>query len=138
KPRTHLRGTQQPPQPPKPLVPVDKNVPMDLDWEELKVRPPDRAALLPPLKELEFTNLIKEYLPPETGPIVEVVETETVPAVKDGIVIDVRGDRLSIWMGNGTVHSVPLDERVMPLLSNPNIRKVTYDLKDAMVKMQRR
>ncbi len=120
----------------KPLVTVDTNISLDLDWEDFKVKAPDRAALLPLLKELEFTNLIKEYLPPETGPAVEIVETNDVPAVSDSFIFDIRGERLSLWSGNGTVHSLPLDERVGPLLSDPNIRKITYDLKDAMLKLR--
>src|SRR6516164_2522219 len=47
----------------KQLVTVNCDVQIELDWEEFKVQPPNRTALMPLLKELEFTNLIKEYLP---------------------------------------------------------------------------
>jgi DNA polymerase-1 len=136
KQRTSLTDNRQQILLSKQLVTVDTNISLDLDWEDFKVKAPDRAALLPLLKELEFTNLIKEYLPPETGPVVEVVETNDVPAVSDSFIFDIRGERLSLWSGNGTVHSLPLDERVAGLLSDPNIRKVTYDLKDAMLKLR--
>jgi DNA polymerase I len=122
----------------KQLVTVESALPIDIDWEDFKVQPPDRAALMPLLKELEFTNLIKEYLPPEVGPVIEVVETETIPSIDGRFVFDVRGDRLSIWTSDGTVSSVPLDERVSRILSDPSIHKITYDLKEAVLKLRSR
>ena len=122
----------------KQLVTVDSQVPIDLDWEDFKVQPPDRAVLMPLLKELEFTGLIKEYLPPETGPLIEVLPSDTVPSVGDRVVFDVRDDRLSLWTGEGTVWSLPLDDRVAPILTDPNIRKVTYDLKESMLRLRNR
>ena len=121
----------------KQLVTVDSKLPIDLDWENFKVQQPDRAALMPLLKELEFTGLIKEYLPPEAGPIVEVTPTEIVPHVGGHIMFDIRGDRVSLWTGDGPVSSVPLDERVSAILSDPAVRKITYDLKDAIFRLRR-
>jgi DNA polymerase-1 len=63
KQRTSLTDNRQQILLSKQLVTVDTNISLDLDWEDFKVKAPDRAALLPLLKELEFTNLIKEYLP---------------------------------------------------------------------------
>src|SRR5205814_2318732 len=60
----------------KQLVTLDTQLSIHPDWNEFQVQPPDRAALMPLLKELEFTALIKEYLPPEAGPAVEVVRTD--------------------------------------------------------------
>jgi DNA polymerase-1 len=122
----------------KQLVTVDSKLSIDPNWEDFKVQTPDRAALMPLLKELEFINLIKEYLPAEAGPIVNVVETDTMPEIAGDVVFDIRGDRLSLWTGAGSVWSVPLDARVAPVLSHPAIRKVAYDLKDAMIKLRRR
>jgi len=122
----------------KQLVTVDSELPIEVEWDDFKVQLPDRAALMPLLKELEFTGLIKEYLPPETGPMIEVVQTDVLPTVADRVVFDIRGDRLSLWTGEGPVWSVPLDERVSPILTNPNLLKVTYDLKEAMLKLRGR
>ncbi|HEY2381538.1 MAG TPA: DNA polymerase I [Terriglobia bacterium] len=122
----------------KQLVTIDTQVPVDVDWEDLKVKAPDRAILMPLLKELEFTGLIKEYLPPESGPTIEVVESEMPPATTGQVIIDVQTDRATFWTGEGAVHSVPLDNRVSAILSNPNVRKITYDLKTAMLKLRRR
>jgi DNA polymerase-1 len=121
----------------KRLVMIDTNVPIDVEWEDLKVQPANRAALLPLLKELEFTGLIKEYLPPVAGPVVEVVQSETLPEIRDRVVFDVLDGRVAVWTGQSPVAVVPLDERVRTLLSSPDVRKVTYDLKNAIVKLRR-
>ena len=73
---------------------------------------------------------------PPPPPVVEVVETDTLPSVTGSVAFDIRGDRVSLWTGESSIWSVPFDERIAPLLSNPNIRKITYDLKDAMLKAQ--
>src|SRR5215467_6512699 len=122
----------------KQLVTVDTRLPIDIDWQDFKVQAPDRAALMPLLKELEFTGLIKEYLPPEVGPIIEVVQTDIIPSVDGLVVLDVRGDRVSLWMGDGSVWSVPFDEQLSAILSNPNVHKVAFDLNEVMLKLRRR
>src|SRR5438093_3684716 len=81
------------------LVVIDTKVPLQVEWTDFKVQPPDRAALMPLLRELEFTGLIKEYLPPEAGPVVEILRTETLPDIRDRVVFDVQSDRVSLWSG---------------------------------------
>jgi DNA polymerase-1 len=121
----------------KQLVTINTDLPIDVDWDDFKVQAPDRAALMPLLKELEFTGLIKEYLPPEAGPTFEVQRSEDVPAFSGHVLFDVQSDRVSFWSGEGPVFSVPLDQRVAAVLSDPAIRKTTYDLKEAMLKLLR-
>src|SRR3989442_1575833 len=79
----------------KQLVVIDKNLPLEIRWDNFKVQSPDRAVLMPLLKELEFTALIKQYLPPEAGSIVEVLQTESLPAVGGRVGFDVQPDRVS-------------------------------------------
>ena len=43
------------------LVKIDKNVPVEVDWESLKVREPDYEKLLPLLKELEFYSILERF-----------------------------------------------------------------------------
>ena len=93
----------------KTLVTIDAKLPIEAAWEDFRVQPPDRSTLMPLLKELEFTGLIKEYLPPETGPVVEVLRTDSAPRVADRVVFDVQDDRVSFWTGEGAVSSVPLE-----------------------------
>src|SRR5437763_8626276 len=81
----------------KQLVIIDKNLPLDLRWDDFKLQPPNRAALMPLLKELEFTALIKQYLPPEVGPIVEVVQSESLPELVVRVVFHVHNDHVSLW-----------------------------------------
>jgi DNA polymerase I len=122
----------------KQLVIVDPSVPITVDWAELEVKSPDRSTLIPLLKELEFTAMVKDYLPEDLGPVVEVVQAETLPPVSDRVFIDVQDDRISLWTGEGVVSSLPLDQRTTDLLMNPSIRKVAYDLKNAILRLRRR
>ncbi len=48
------------------LALLRSNLPLEVDYEKLKLKPPDNAALLAILKELEFTTLLK-YAAPEPG-----------------------------------------------------------------------
>ncbi|HEX9136836.1 MAG TPA: 5'-3' exonuclease H3TH domain-containing protein, partial [Nitrospirota bacterium] len=48
------------------LALLRSDIPLDMDYEKLKIKPPDNAALLALLKELEFTTLLK-YAAPEPG-----------------------------------------------------------------------
>jgi len=121
----------------KQLVTINTDLAIDIDWDDFKVQLPDRAALMPLLKELEFTALIKEYLPPEAGPTFEVQRTEELPAFSGHVIFDVQSDRISFWSGEGPGFNVPLDQRVAAVLSDSTIRKTTYDLKEAMLKLLR-
>src|SRR5207253_11213633 len=85
----------------KQLVTINTDLAIDIDWDDFKVQPPDRAALMPLLKELEFTALIKEYLPPEAGPTFEVQRTEALPAFSGHVILDIQSDRISFWSGEG-------------------------------------
>jgi 5'-3' exonuclease len=85
----------------KQLVIVDTKLTVPVEWNHFKVQSPNRAALMPLLKELEFTGLIKQYLPPEAGPVVEVERTDSLPAVGERVFFDVQEDRVSFWSGSG-------------------------------------
>lgn len=122
----------------KQLVTVDAAVPMTPNWSDLAVAAPDRSALIPLLKELEFTGLIKDYLPEETGPATETVQTETLPEIKDRVFLHIQDGRLSLWTGSGSVTSVPLDGSAASLLADPNVLKVAHDLKTVMLELRRR
>lgn len=122
----------------KQLVTLETALPITIDWDDLKMQPPNRAVLSPLLRELEFTGLIKEYLPPDAGPFVEVVHSEELPRIRECVVFEVAGEQISLWTGEGAVVNVPLDQRVKPLLADSGVRKVTYGVKEAIVKLRRR
>jgi DNA polymerase-1 len=122
----------------KKLVTVDRAVPLTVEWNTFLVQEPDRSALMPLLKELEFTGLIKDYLPEETTPATEVVQNDEIPAIGEFVVLDVQGDRLLLWTGSGTVSSIPLDARAAELLRNPAVRKVAYDVKNTILHLRQR
>src|SRR5438034_5522108 len=122
----------------KQLVTIDTKVTITPDWNDLKVQAPDRAALMPLLKELEFTGLIKQYLPPEAGPLVEVIRIESVPAIEDLVFFDVRDDRVSLWPRSGPLSCAPLDDRRTAIYNNTTTPQITYELKAALLGLRRR
>ena len=119
------------------LVTIDTNVPVELNWDSFKTQDPNRDLLLPLLRELEFTSMLKEQLQDgaESVPI-EVIQTDEVPEVDGYFVFDVSSDRIKIWTGDGTASDMPIGTAA-PLLSNPNIRKVTHDVKGAILALRR-
>jgi DNA polymerase-1 len=122
----------------KQLVTVDSAVPLEVDWKDLAVKPPDRTALIPLLRELEFTGLIKDYLPDDDGPQIEVIETNDLPAHQGKIAFSVDDGRISLWTGSGSVASVPADSPgIAALLADPAVRKVTHDLKTTLLSLKR-
>src|SRR5262245_60137234 len=120
------------------LVVVDSSVPLTVQWEDFAVKPANRAMLIPLLKELEFTAMVKDYLPESAGPMVDVLSTEEMPAIADKVFLDVQDDRISLWTGTGAVSSLPLDSRVAELLTSPSVRKIAYDLKRTILQLRRR
>jgi DNA polymerase-1 len=122
----------------KKLVTIDCNVPLEVNWQDFTVKEPDRAALIPLLRELEFNALIKDYVSQDASPEIELVQQDEMPAVGDIAFLDLQGDRLSIWSGSGAIASVPLDARVAPLLTNPSVRKVVFDVKTTVLQLQKR
>jgi len=126
----------------KQLVTIDTSVPIEVDWANLAVRPPDRAALLPLLRELEFSAMVKDYLPEVSEPAIEVHQSEELPAIRDRVFFDVAvgetEDRIFLWTGSGTVANLPLDARVADLMTDRKVRKITWDLKNAIHRLHRR
>lgn len=122
----------------KQLVTIDSAIPISVNWEDLKTQPPDRASLIPLLKELEFHSLVKDYVPEVASPTVEVVQGESLPEIGDRVFFDIQSDRISLWNGTGSVSNIPLDARVSELLANPKIRKITWDVKNAISLLRQR
>src|SRR3954467_10918877 len=116
----------------KQLVTIDSSVPISVDWADLSVKPPNRAALLPLLKELEFAAMVKDYLPESSAPAVEVIESDSLPDIGNRVFFSLKDDRIFLGTGSGSVTSLPLDARVGRLLVDPNVRKITWDLKSAI------
>ncbi len=83
------------------LTLLKKDVPIEIDWEDFKLKQPDRARLLSIFRELEFTSLMKQVAnePPETQ--VESIEDH---APRDGFALAVHGDEFYIAESDGKVY----------------------------------
>ena len=122
----------------KQLVTIDTNVQVDLNWAEFEAKPADRDALVPLLRELEFSGMLKEQLQSvhESAPV-EVIETSEAPDIEGYFAFELADDRVSVWDGKGSVYNLPIASAAS-LLSNPDIRKVTHNVKTALLRLRRR
>ena len=121
----------------KQLVTLDTNVEVDLNWAEFEAKPVDREALLPLLRELEFSGMLKERLQSEDHAApVEVIETDRAPPIEEYFAFELAGDRISVWDGTGSVCNLPV-AAAASVLSNPHIRKVTHNVKIALLRLRR-
>ncbi len=122
----------------KQLVTIDTNVQVDLNWAEFEAKPADRDALVPLLRELEFSGMLKEQLQSvqESAPV-EIIETDEAPDIGDYFAFELADDRISVWDGKGSVYHLPV-AAASSLLSNPDIRKVTHNVKTALLRLRKR
>ena len=61
----------------KELVTIDSHVPLTLDLTAMETQAPDIEACRELFTELEFTSMLRELAPSETGPAVELIEEPT-------------------------------------------------------------
>ena len=123
----------------KSLVIIDRNVPVDIDWNALEVGPPDHDVLVGLLRELEFNTMLAEQLASDPSvPPIEVVRSETLPEIGSTFSFDIAEDRIVIWDGTGPACDLPLDQTVAGLLADPEKRKVAHDVKSALLQLRKR
>jgi DNA polymerase-1 len=61
----------------KELVTIDCHVPLELDLAAMQTQEPDLEACRTLFTELEFTSMLRDLAPSETGPTVELIEEPT-------------------------------------------------------------
>jgi DNA polymerase-1 len=61
----------------KELVTIDSHVPLDLNLIAMQTQPPDIEACRELFTELEFTSMLRELAPSETGPAIEFIDVPT-------------------------------------------------------------
>ncbi|MGB9886641.1 MAG: DNA polymerase I [Moorellales bacterium] len=94
----------------KQLATIYREVPLEIDWESCRHRPPNREELLAVFRELEFKSLLKSVLgvEPEPSPAragssprpwKELRSAEELKAYLEGIRIRGRGALALIWEG---------------------------------------
>ena len=55
----------------------------------------------------QFSAMVKDYLPESSEPGVDVVESESLPAIGERLFFDLKDDRIFLWTGSGSVTSLP-------------------------------
>ena len=61
----------------KELVTIDSHVPLPLDLNAMQTQPPDLEACRELFTELEFTSMLRDLAPSETGPTIELIDAPT-------------------------------------------------------------
>ena len=126
----------------KELVVIDTAVEFDVDWEQLKTRPPDQDALVTLLRELDFTSLLKAQLEaadtvePESA-VIEVVQTDDTERIGNSFAFTLSEDSLLAWTGDGPIYEFDAD-KTRALLGDREKHKVAHNLKAAMLELNRR
>ncbi len=124
----------------KELVTIDTAVPIDIEWRNLEIQSPDSESLIPLLRELDFTTLLKTHLEAGGGgstPTFETVTAEDLPELDGEIAVSIHDGRARVWPGEGPVYDVPL-EIAASLLSDPRKHKIVHNAKATIIALARR
>lgn len=121
----------------KHLVTIDTDVTVDLDFAQFESKSPDSELLLALFQELEFSEMLRERSQlKERSPAIEILDTGETPDITEYFAFELSTDHILVWEGDGPIHSLPL-VKAATLLSNPNIRKVTHDIKASLIQLRR-
>lgn len=115
----------------KELVTINTAVPIDIEWPKLQIQTPDSESLIPLLRELDFTTLLKTHLEAGGGgptPVPETVTAEDLPELDGEIAVSIHAGRARVWAGDGPAYDVPL-EKAASLLSDSGKHKIVHNAK---------
>lgn len=136
----------------KQLAEIDRNVPIDVDVEDLAVKEPNWPRLAELFREFEFTSFIK-LIPKSSASVSETTIihdahalAETIKHIKHSVVFgfDFTAEGVSgvyLKPEGETCAYVPAGEgisedilfgKLAPLLENPDIEKITHELKSQL------
>ncbi len=107
-------------------------VPLDIEWESLRVKEPDYSKLYKIFKDLEFRSLLKEISLPSFNLDVEVVDNFP-HEVKEKIIKDRKcifyyaHEQFYVWGGEKIYTGKIRDVR--DILEDERIKKISYDFK---------
>ncbi|MBI3008361.1 MAG: DNA polymerase I [Candidatus Omnitrophica bacterium] len=145
----------------KELITVDSNVPLEINWDELKFKPPDNKRLFKLFKELEFRTLLKELnmtesIPPETNIKTVSTKDELEELIRDlgqknefalslntennnepGKIVGIgicRDKGLAYYItSSNQLESDYILQRMKPIFEDKEIKKLGHDIKHDVV-----
>ncbi len=143
------------------LVKIDKDLPVEVNLEEFRLREPNLEKLLPLLRELEFNSLLKEYIKEgeEAGEFITLKEQQEIKKalkeIKGRISLSMDGsDPRPMWaqlLGisfstvPGKGYYIPLKdneegvlELLSPIIADEKLPKYGHNLKYNMVVLYKR
>ena len=128
----------------KELAVLDAQVPLDLSIDDLKIGKPDYDQLCRLLRELDFKSLVKDFSATENDSDLPEVPSRDFQAGLSGNIKDSK--KLIFYLKAGdlflyfddSVYKVDNPEETRDLFENPQIKKVSFDIKGALVNLAKR
>ncbi len=128
----------------KKLVQLDKNAPIEIKIEELKIKGIDKDKIVKIFNELEFHSLLKDILQEDkeeveiqSSPITQNKEEFLKQIEKKGF-FGVQIEKDLIWLGvDNLVLSLPLKEPLVKNLMESNLTKIFHNAKESMKILKR-
>jgi len=142
------------------LAALDTAVPLDLDWEAMKLQEPDRAVLGRLFQTLEFRNLAKEFAPDRTTdlPAAEVLSSRkevqalwpeirkaghlcAVLEIGKELPMQAQLQAVGLVWGDGKVCSLPGEtalEDLREIWEDPRVAKICPNLKETQILLLRK
>ncbi|GAB6183681.1 DNA polymerase I [Thermodesulfovibrio hydrogeniphilus] len=117
----------------KELVFLNKDAPIDIKLEELKIKEPDRENLIKIFQELEFRSLIKEILPEEqiSTNITKAEKKDILSTIyKKGLFSLTLSDSKAIVGVDNLIAEFDIPEKQLYELMSSNLMKILYNAKD--------
>jgi len=124
----------------KDLALLRRDVPLNLDIKDLKVGKPDYLQLQSLCRELEFKSLLEEFSIESPHKREEVILKE----LTTGVILKIKENKkLIFYLGedslfiyySGEVYLLREIDRIKEIFENPQIEKVSFDLKRVVLKL---
>ena len=131
------------------LAALDTQVPLDLDWEAMKIQEPDRVALSRLFQTLEFRTLAKEYAPDRSADLPEVrilsgpeQLKQLLPEIRKAgsLCIALEKEAVGLAWGEGKAAALPgsgVPRDLQPLIEDPGLAKICPNLKETWLSLLR-
>ncbi|MDD2654007.1 MAG: 5'-3' exonuclease H3TH domain-containing protein, partial [Candidatus Omnitrophica bacterium] len=137
----------------KELAKLDREVPLDLDIEKLKLREPDYPKLFELFKKFEFNSFLKD-LPQveakkEPAKLVLLIDKDKINALVENFAKENSEIALAIVSRDSSINAVFSGEKkvvyivesqnlklLAPILEDKKIKKIVYDFKATLIMLQ--
>ncbi len=127
------------------LAALDTQVPLDMDWEAMKIQEPDKVSLSRLFQTLEFRTLAKEFAPDRSADLPEVRILSGSEGIRDlspeirkagSLCLLLEKEAIGLAWGKGKAAALPgnaVPKELRALCEDPGIVKICPNLKEAWI-----